>query len=214
MKELKISMGDKIELRPKLPDGSYSSVVFASKIQDRLSEKEFLILPLAKNGLTAWIGKIFQLTVIRKNEVYVSDVEVKGVTREKSTHFLRLAILGALESYQRRSFYRLKIYLEAEVLEYGKSKTVDISGNGMAFISDKEIPKHEKIEIAVNLKGDIVNVSGTVIRCIDVSIDDSAKRFLVSVEFKYVEKEVQNKIVQFIYAQQRIMIENGILVSS
>lgn len=214
MKELKIVMGDKIELRPKLPDGSYSSAIFASKIQDVLSEKEFLILPLDKKDLAAWIGKVFELTVIRKNEVYVSDAEIIGVTREKSLDFFRLAILGVFARNQRRSYYRLKIYLEVEVLEHGKFKTIDISGKGMAFISDKNIPKYEKIEIAINLEGDIVNVSGTVLRCVDVSIDDSTERFLVCVEFKYIEKEVQNKILQFIYKKQRIMIGNGVLASS
>lgn len=203
-----ISTGDKIELRPLLSNGSFSSFVFFSQIQDLLSENEFLIFPLNKDDLDTWPGHIFQITVVRKNKIYISTAKVENTIREKAQSFLQLLILEDFGCKQRREFYRLKTGLEIEIAEYGKFRTVNISGSGMAFISDKKIEESETITGNVNLRGDIVEVSGTVVRCLGNWGDNN----LVCVKFKDVEKEVQDKIVKFIYKEQRIMMEKGVLL--
>lgn len=204
-----ISPGDKLELRPQLSDGSFSSFIFFSQIQDLLSENEFLIFPLNKDDLDTWLGRIFQITVVQTNKIYISTAKVENTVCKKAQSFLQLLILENFECIQRREYYRLKTGLETEIAEYGKFRTVNISGNGMAFVSDKKIEESETIKGTVDLRGDIVEVSGTVVRC----LGNWGDKNLVCVKFKDVEKEVQEKIVKFIYKEQRIMMEKGVLFS-
>mgnify|MGYP001004889412 CR=1 FL=1 len=203
-----ITVGDKIELRLRLPDGSYSSFFFSSQIQDILSENEFLIFPLTKN-LDIWPGRIFQLTVIRKTQVYTSAVKVEDIIRDDARSFLRLLVLEDFRRKQRREFYRLNVSLKTEISEHGKYRTVNLSGNGMAFLSDKKFEEGEELTGTINLKGNVVGMSGVVVR----SIDNLDGKHHISVEFRDLEKGVQNEIVKFIYREQRIMMGKGVLLS-
>lgn len=213
MKNFQLALGDKIELLPMLPDGSCSTTSFASQIQEVLSENDFLILPLDRDHPANWIGRSFKLLVIRKNIIFVNIVVIKRPIRENGILFLHLITLEPYRATQRRLFYRLKVYLEIEVSEYGKYKTVDLSGSGLAFISDQKIPRGERIDITIFLREEKLDVSGVVLRSIDVSRDADKSRFQTSIEFTAIDKNIQNAILRYIYAQQRIMIKNGILTS-
>lgn len=213
MRKFKIALGDKIELLPLLPDGSYSDTCLVSQIQEILSENDFCILPLDEEHPAKWIDHFFQLTVIRKNQIYVSVVQVVGCEKENSLIFLRLRVLENFAPKQRRSHFRLKVYLKVEIPGYGKYKTVDLSGSGLAFISDKKIPEDEQLDINLNLAGIKMNFTGIVLRSFDISRNVSEKRFLTSIEFQDIEKADQNELLKYIYAQQVIMIKKGILTS-
>ncbi|HWR57096.1 MAG TPA: hypothetical protein VN462_11330, partial [Negativicutes bacterium] len=121
-----ISIGDKIELRLQLSDGSYSANVFPSQVQDVFSKSEFLILSPSGSDLDKWIGRIVQLTVIRKGDLYISTAKITSKTSENSLSFLRLVLSGNFRRTQRRTFYRLEINLETDIAGYGKFSTVDI----------------------------------------------------------------------------------------
>jgi c-di-GMP-binding flagellar brake protein YcgR len=207
MNVLKLSVGEKIELRPQLTDGTYASVVFAVPIQDVVSEKEFLILPLNDDDLANWLGHVLQLTVVRKNEAYTTTVQVKTQSSERNLSFLHLVILENFKRQQRRAFYRLKISLATEVFDYGKFMTTDLSGSGMAFIADKPIAAGETLKGTLDLKGQIINFSGTVVRC----SEDANGRSLVHIEFTDIPKVLQDLIVTFLHKQQLIMLKKGLL---
>jgi c-di-GMP-binding flagellar brake protein YcgR len=202
-----VSLGERIELRPQLSDGSFASVPFPSQIQDIVSAKEFLIFPLNDEDLDSWLGRVLQLTVIRKNETYVGTVKVEKKSRERRLFFLHLVLQGNFRRLQRRAFYRLKIELATEIFGYGKFRTVDISGGGMAFIADRKIAERETIAGSLDLKGNLVRVAGTVVRC----VADLEGKYLICLEFQDISKPLQDEIVRFIHKQQIMMIKKGVL---
>lgn len=209
MGAFQISLRDKIELRPLLSDGSCAAVPFPSQIQDIVSESEFLIFPL-NDDWDGWMGRIFQLEVIRENGIYTATVKIVRKSNENNLHFFHLVLLKNFKRLQRRSFFRLKINLATEIAGYGTFRTIDISGGGMTFVSDKKIDAKETITGTIDLRGEVVSISGIVVRC----INDSGGSYFVCVEFTDIRKPLQDEIVAFIHKEQLIMIKKGILMPS
>ena len=207
MDAYQISLGEKMEFKPQLPDGTFSASIFSSQVQNIVSENEFQILPLAGQNHDGWIGRILMTTVVRDKIAYEGVVKVEKIVSEGHLNFFDLVIVENFKEKQRRNFFRLPIRLEFEIEEYGKFKTYDISGNGLAFLSDKEIPKGEALAITLHLKDDLFDICGTVVRCTKYS----AEKFLISVSFKDIGEKVQNEIARFLHKQQIVMIRKGAL---
>ncbi len=212
MSSLNLLLGERISLAPLLPDGSCSDQTYTSTIQDILSDTELLIAPISYRDLESFIGHEFKLTVARARESYVAAGKINGRTRQKNMFFFNVVILEDFVRVQRRGFYRLKISLGTEIWDYGKFSTVDLSGNGMTFKADVtpdiEFKQGEQIKGTLDLNGNAVPISGTVIRLRGVPEE---KKTMVSVKFEGLNVKAQDKIVRFIHNQQFAMIKKGIL---
>lgn len=207
MDAFQISVGEKMELRPQLSDGSYSSSIYLSQVQNIVSENEFQILSLVDHNPDSWVGRILLITIVQENIAYVGTAKVEKIVNEGNLNFFNLILVEKIKQAQRRDYYRLKINLEIEIDGYGKFRTYDISGNGLAFLSDKKIEKDAALAITLYLKDDTYDICGNVVRCRNVS----EKKFLVSVSLKDIGEKLQNEIANFLHKQQLVMIRKGIL---
>lgn len=202
-----ISVGEKMELRPQLSDGSYSSSSYLSQIQNILSENEFQILSLTDNNPDSWVGRVLLITIVQDDVAYAGTAKIEKIVNDGNLAFFNLVLVEKIKQAQRRDYYRLKIKLEIEIGEYGKFRTYDISGNGLAFLSDKKIEKGQVLAITLHLKDDIYDICGIVVRCSNVS----EKKFLVSIHFKDIGERLQDEIASFLHKQQLVMLRKGIL---
>jgi len=202
-----ISLGDRVELRPQLPDGSYSSRTYYSMVQNVKSDQEFQILPLTTHNLKNWIGHILQVTVIQNKKAYAGTVRIERITKEGKLRFFDLVVVDDLKEIQRRDYYRLQYNADLEIEGHGKFKTFDISGNGLAFISDEKFNKGETLAITLHLGDHKLDICGVVVRCADFL----SENHLVSVYYKDIERKVQNQIIGFLHKQQLIMLRKGVL---
>lgn len=207
MDSVNISLGENMELRPRLSDGSYSANTFTSKIQDVLSEKEFLILPPSDQDLDSWIGCVFQVTVVQEKEAFVGVVQVEKTVADGNLNFLHMTFTENLKLKQRRNFYRLKIGLTIEIAGHGTYKTYDISANGLAFVADKKFMKNETLAITLHIMDDLYPLYGIVVRCSELS----EKEILVSIHFSEIGEMLQDEIAKFIHAQQFVLMKKGVL---
>ncbi len=206
MDAFQVAPGQKMEFRPQLPDGDFSTSTFSSQVQDIVSENEFQILPLADNA-DNWMGRVLLATVVYEKKAYEGLVRVEKVTSEGNLRFFDLIIVENFREQQRRDFYRLNIRLGIEIEGYGTFKTYDISGGGLAFLSDKEFMKDEALAISLHLKDDIFELHGVVVRCARYSTE----KFLISVYFKDIREKAQDEIANYLHKQQIFMISKGIL---
>lgn len=202
-----ISLGDKVELRPQLPDGSYSSKIYYSMVQNVVSDHEFQIFPLTNYNLKGWIGRVLQVTVIHNKKAYAGTVRVEKISREGTLNFFALVLLEDFKELQRRNYYRLQYNADLEIEGRGRFKTYDISGSGLAFISDKKFEKDETLTLTLHLSEHKLDITGVVVRCTDFM----SEKFLVSVCYKDIEKKVQNQIIRFLHKEQLILLRKGLL---
>ena len=207
MNTFQIALGEKMEFKPQLPDGTFSTSVFSSQVQNIVSEDEFQVLPLTDNNPDSWIGRILMSTVVQDKTAYEGVVKVKEMAYERNLRFFDLIIVEKFKEQQRRDFYRLNIKLDIEIDGYGKFKTYDISGGGLAFLSDREFMENEALNITLHLQDDQFEICGAVVRCTKYL----AEKFLVSVYFKDIGEKVQDEIAGFLQKQQIVMIRRGIL---
>lgn len=209
MDTFQISLGDKVELRPQLPDGSFSSKVYYSMVQNILSDHEFQIFPLTNNNMKNWIGHVLQITVIKNNKAYTGTARIEKITREEKLRFFDLVLVEDFKAIQRRDYYRIQYNANLEIKNQGSFRTYDISGNGLAFISDKKFMKDETLDITLYLDNHQFDICGVVVRCTDYL----AERFLVSVYYQDIESKTQSQITSFLHKQQLLMLRKGILHS-
>lgn len=206
MEKIELSIGEKIELRFQLSDGSYSSSYFTTEIINIISEREFLITPPDDNDICRWLGRIVSLTVPRDDGAYFAQARIM---RQKNTDSLVLLEFQLLEDFvrkQRRDFFRLKVELDVYIEGYGSAKTVDISGSGMAIITEINFEDGERVNGNVSLDGNNIYFSGIVVRCQDVSEQYN----LVCTYFNDINKDIQSTIVQFINSRLHTMADEGL----
>lgn len=206
MKKEFLNLGESIELRIQLPDGTYSLDVYSSKVQDIIRKTDILITP-PTSDYEKWLRRVVKITFIRENGLYSAPAKIIGKVEEDQLLLLHLKILDEFTRIQRRKFYRLKICLDVNINGLTKANTIDISGNGMLIISKTLFEVGAYVSGSIDLEGSGVFFKGVVVRVKD------AKRegyYQTSIHFNDIDEDVQDTIIKFIYSKQLQMLKNNI----
>lgn len=124
-----------------------------------------------------------------------------------------------LSRTQRRNFVRLDIKLkvisnkidEDTTNESFTATTIDISGGGILFGCNTELTAGQTLEATVFLSDNqTVTANGRVVRVIENSAS-SKQRFSVGFEFISIKESERDKIIKFIFNQQRVLRNKGLL---
>lgn len=126
-----------------------------------------------------------------------------------------------VEKRQNREFVRvrtalpLKIRLVAEdgsLQQPQITTTVDISGNGICFMLQKPVTVGSSVALEMNSLPEIgtVKIMTEVARCMEIRVS-SEHLYHVGVRFLHLPRQIQNKLVRFIFDLQRRDLARGVV---
>ncbi|WP_196594667.1 flagellar brake protein [Pectinatus sottacetonis] len=119
---------------------------------------------------------------------------------------------------QNREFVRVKTHLSLKLIitnsdgsmgEPFKAMSVDISGNGISFLTDKKI----KLAAKLVLDTEPIPLVGRISTFVEVkrcSLTKDKLHYLLGCKFINLPKQIQNKLVKHLFAKQRETINKGI----
>lgn len=166
--------------------------------------------------------------------VYRCMAHIKDRYRKQGQRIFLLEPKTRLEKYQRRQFYRLECLIDlqylpvteeelqledaAEIRQKHKADfpedlpkegvAVDLSGGGMRFMGYTETEAGRFLWVSIRLKNESVDYTmeliGKIVSCKRIEGGSSKKRYEYRVKFKVKSQKEQEKIVKYIFEQERI----------
>ncbi|PKM81500.1 MAG: hypothetical protein CVU88_03910 [Firmicutes bacterium HGW-Firmicutes-13] len=197
-------------------EGTYYKTI----IQE-VSENYIIIgLPVSKGEtLLLYEDDRVILKKIRADAVYYFSSEITARLNDDNVPLYKLCIPRMLQRIQRRGYVRVpcilltyyRVHKEGEGKpEEGKepdflpAETVDISGGGIKFISDKEMSPGQNLEIKLKLPRREVKAVGQVITIQKIS-DNRSKYpiYRISLKFTRILERDREEIIAFIFRKLR-----------
>ncbi len=184
---------------------------------DRLS----LAAPL-KNGGILRLPRGTEVTISFFDQVAVYSFDCLIMSYEiKPIPIIELGSPINSKRVQRRNFVRLDTKIPMyysrlnesllPVSEKFDATTIDISGGGMMFSTKHQVELGEMLEIRVCFSADnFVTAIGTAIRVIPIN-SSKVQTLSVGVEFTIIEEGERDKIIRYIFNQQRELRQRGLL---
>lgn len=142
----------------------------------------------------------FEATVIKRKKEPIPHLVIKQ-TRET-------------RKIQRREYYRLEKSIEIDIFDENNEYllsgyTKDISGGGLRFIGEESFPLGKVLLCKFKIANQDFYLKGNVIRS-ELS-DEELEKYDTSVEFLEIEDNQRNNIIRYIFREQRILRQKGLI---
>lgn len=198
------------------------NIWYPSQILDIVNDKEFIISgPIKKNNLIFIHndGEIKISYTVEDKGIYVFNAKVKSKDYSE-VYVLRVERTSKIDKIQLREFFRLWSDIEVtkkhliknknETIEYTeKTAAKDISGGGVKLYCNF---KHSiGDEIMFNAKVHDVIIEGTGIVKRVNEIDTFNYKYSIGIKFTEIEEEIRELIIRYIFEQQRILRDKGLI---
>lgn len=209
--------------------------IYKSQLLDFFENGDIEISMPSENGQIRLLplGLRYELVFYTKSGLYRGYGEVKERYKTDNRFMLRVALHTPLNKYQRREYYRLNCAMEAAfyiinkeiaMLEHtdeietalceseeaaGEKMSAyvrDISGGGMRFVTDVELPEDSYILVYIRLgekaQDAVYPIVGRVISSGKVE-DVTPAKYEQRVEFILKDSRVREDIIRFIFKEER-----------
>ena len=207
--------------------------LYKSQVLDFLENGEIELSMPTENGRMhlLMLGIRYEFVFYTKSGLHRADGQVKERYKTDNQYMLRIALNTQLSKYQRREFYRLACAMEMtyapineEIVklseeefedaikqeETGKAEKTayikDLSGGGIRFVSEEELPENGYflIKFALNQENGVsqYTVMGKVIDSIRVE-ETFPKKYENRVEFILKDNKIREEIIRFIFLEER-----------
>lgn len=209
--------------------------IYKSQLLDFFENGDIEISMPSENGQIRLLplGLRYELVFYTKSGLYRGYGEVKERYKTDNRFMLRVALHAPLNKYQRREYYRLNCAMEAAfyiinkeiaMLEHtdeietalreseeaaGEKMSAyvrDISGGGMRFVTDVELPEDSYILVYIRLgekaQDAVYPIVGRVISSGKVE-DVTPAKYEQRVEFILKDSRVREDIIRFIFKEER-----------
>ena len=216
-----IPIGTKLELAVIDPIDGKLNIGFVSQLEDIIDENiirisapifEAKVYPIRLNShiegyLFYKSNQIYRLVGYVQDRLIVDDIAL-----------LELRVTEKIKKIQRRQFFRFNcsvsvtfyVQLSNTVEEDFKEvagKTIDISGGGISALTFEPLEKDSVLKGKLVLDDDIsIDFNGKVVRCIKNIINDELK-YVSSLSFTDIDYKMRERIVAFIFNQQRLLLK-------
>lgn len=231
-----ISIGNKIELvlLSQVIRNDQNKKVYVSKIYDIMPGNMLQIaMPIYDGKIVPLsVDEKYSACFYTSKGLLQCNVIVTSRYKSGNLFFLEVQMLTNLAKVQRREFYRYKCHTEAKmrvvsdeeydtgVPELGMPESelpwydaiiMDISGGGAKLVTRNHLDRNEvvKIKFSVAVPGEIYNFS--LFARILGSVQSQAKAgiFEQRIEFMKITQEDRDKIIRYIFENERIARSKG-----
>jgi len=197
-------------------EGLYKGT-YLSKVAD-IEDDNIRVIPLYLKGvlLPVKINLPINILFVGRNAAYLLETRLIGRQREPVA-LLTLKKTGEIKRFQRRDYFRVEVKREIKyrllnqerepVSDLKETLSCDLSGNGIRFIIDEELPGDGLLEIYLNLPEiEDIPIYGEVVRLYRL-----ADGMAVGVRFIEVSNYVREQIITRIFTYQRELRKKGLL---
>ena len=213
-KVLKIGQRVEISLASDADENFYNS-----RVEDFNTEYLVVAMPMDKGYPIIPYPNEVVYGRLRTNEGVYKFVSVFLDKAAKPIPVLRLSMPKELEKHQQREFVRVETMFSVKVCLQDENKkllspyhtiTKDISGGGLRFVMDKELPSGTYIQIETEpLSGvGILNLPCEVVRSIKPIATEN--KFWVGAKFIDLPKATERNLIRFIFQKQRELLSKRI----
>ncbi|SHJ43790.1 flagellar brake protein [Tepidibacter formicigenes] len=208
-------VGDKLEIQVS-DDYIDKDKSLISQLLEIASEDEYFIaIPIHE-------GNLVPISIGSKILVYYS-VDNKGIfyftaklmNRKKNrVPYFMIKQLTETKTIQRRNYFRLDVSIPVEIYN-NENETIttgytkDLSGGGLKLISDKKLEDNENVLCRITIEGKELEMKVQVIRT--KIYEKNIKQFEIGIKFLEIEEKDRNYIVGYLFKQQRILRQKGLI---
>lgn len=212
---IRINQPVEIEIKESGYEGSYRSRV------EGINNDSLVLGAPYKDGEVVHLPRGTEVTITFYDQTAVYFVDC--LIMSYNMGYVPTLVLGSpinSKRVQRRNFVRLdtKVPLNYVLLDENmkplsenfSATTIDISGGGLMFATESEIKQGDFLELIFYLnKETTVSAIGKAMRVIDDVRVKNKKS--VGVEFTLIEERERDKIIRYIFNQQRELRQRGLL---
>lgn len=214
-----INIGDRIEI---IKITTKSERTYPSQILDIINEGNYLISgPIWQNQIIPMHkGEKIKISYVVKNKGrYAFDALV--IRREyKNIYILEIQKISNIKKYQMRRYYRfnisipvikefvLKTKAEDEIL-IEECKTKDISGSGFRLYSNYKHDVGDIVKCKFKIDDHFMDIKGKIVRTEEIDTFDY--KYSLGIDFIDISEKDRDIIIKFIFKQERILIEKGLI---
>jgi c-di-GMP-binding flagellar brake protein YcgR len=226
-----LEIGAKIELKSKyigLAEAEKEHKVYVSQILDiKDSETIVAAMPIQEGHVIPLeVGTILDAYFYTQKGIFQAQINVLSRGKERNIHIMEISLETPLTKFQRRQFYRLdcSIPLEIAILQdeeikkyfdsgiepeqldeyYVDAVIKDISGGGLRVISEQDYSFQNEMNVFLRFPLPFSTgmewffVMGKII-----NIEKKKTYFDVRIVFEHISNESREKIVKYIFEEQR-----------
>ncbi|MDR1209404.1 MAG: flagellar brake protein [Clostridiales bacterium] len=204
-----IGIGDRIEITDP---GDPSGKIYISQVEDTPDDGELLVHAPISYGQYVRLNltEKYSLLIFTDHGMVRFDSEIISYAKENAFLFMRARLLSGGERVQRREFFRYPCLLPikfARLPEGGSPKAVsegiikDLGGGGIRFVSNEAVDEDVRIKCIMMLGDDCLAVVGTVLG--KQFFPKSSYKYQYRIQFTGINKLDQEKVVQYIFNEQR-----------
>ncbi len=209
-----LKLGDKLEI--EFIDGYMKSDKrLISQLMEITSEDEYILaMPIYKGRLIN-IPKGSKVAIsysIKNKGIYCFDANVIYRNNE-NVAYIKIKQINETKIKQRRNYYRLPIsnkiavYYNENFVANGYTK--DLSEGGLRFISDVKLDLNTVVICKTFIDDEELTIKGEVTRC--NIYEKNLEQFEISLKFIELSKNIRDYIVAYIFKQQRILRQKGLI---
>lgn len=219
-----LGIGLKLELKLYSIDDNNCDSIFVSEFEWAESNRVLYIAAPIKRGkiYPVSIGERLGIVFIKGENLYEFKAKVLGREVKHNISLLRIEATSEIEKIQRREFFRFDCSIPVSYRVAGKSEigdehkgftksyTRDLSGGGVCIRLKEEIDTEELIncELALN-DFNKVRFVGRVVRLTKYDSVNGIYKYEIGVLFEAIEEKDREKIISYIFQEQRRLIKKG-----
>jgi len=218
-------LGTKLEVTILDYTGKEKRPVYISQLEEILDDGSILV------GAPIHEGKIIPLSVggqvkayfILPKGFFAFKGEITARQKHNKIFLLKISVLGSIEKIQRREYYRfdclmpvkIKIVKEAEtdtVIEdnpWIDTLIRDISGGGVALLTNEAYHLDDIIELHFDLDGQAIKTLGKIVR--SKVFEQDTQKFDIGVFFHKMSMKDRDTVIKFIFQRQSKLRQKGLM---
>jgi c-di-GMP-binding flagellar brake protein YcgR len=200
-----LAIGQRIQTKVAYSEADW----YSTHIED-LTDTELVIGAPIKGGelVSISLGTLLDCQFPMDDAFYAFQAEVLD-RRTQPLPILVLRRPDSVQRFQRRRLFRLPVVLPAVVTPTGsksviRGTTLDLSGGGFSLLVSEPIELDTELELRVNFPdGWQLASKGRVVKVGAADSTEAKPRYAHGIEFVDLPAGLQEKIVSFIFAEQR-----------
>ncbi|TCS80964.1 flagellar brake protein [Pectinatus cerevisiiphilus] len=216
-----LRIGQRVEIDKIDSEDDEPSEVYASRIEDIKGSMVFLALPVDSmlRPVILETGQTVEGRIIDdKVRVYSFTAQYERIGRVNIPVWI-VEMAPTVIRNQHREFVRIRVSIPIQVAVAEQdgsmevpfhTHSVDVSGNGISFLSAEALQPGTMLTIETIPIPSVgrIHTFVEVKRCI---LSQDKQSYLIGGKFTDLSKQIQNKLVKYLFSRQREFIKKGII---